>query len=58
MKNRKLMQALCASLGLAGLLVSSTAPAAPITKADNTNALGGASSWVGGVAPGATDIAT
>lgn len=32
--------------------------AAVITKADNTNALGDASSWIGGLAPGATDVAT
>jgi len=40
------------------LLAASALHAAPITKADNTNALGTAASWVGGVAPGASDIAT
>jgi len=48
---------LMASLIVASLVAVLNAPAAIITKADNTNALGGASSWVGSVAPGAGDIA-
>lgn len=47
-----------AGLALAGLFIGLSARSAPITKADNTNALGVAASWVGGVAPGASDIAT
>lgn len=47
---------------LAGALALAIIPtslrAAVITKADNTNALGEASSWIGGVAPTASDVAT
>ncbi|HEX5221331.1 MAG TPA: autotransporter-associated beta strand repeat-containing protein [Verrucomicrobiae bacterium] len=43
---------------LAICLMSVSLPAALVTKADNTNELGSASSWVGGVAPTSTDVAT
>lgn len=42
---------------LALALIPTSLRAAVITKADNTNALGEASSWIGGVAPGASDVA-
>lgn len=46
----------CAGVALA--LTCLPARAATITKADNTNALGQAASWVGGVAPGSGDVAS
>jgi hypothetical protein len=50
---------LLASIGLLVLILSCPrAGAAAITKADNTNALGTAASWVGGALPGAADVAT
>ena len=58
MNTRILRQYVLAGLALAFCTAFTTAFAAPIIKADNTNALGGASSWVGGVAPGASDVAT
>ena len=58
MKKSNLTSVWSVGLALAGLFMGLNAQATPITKADNTNALGTAASWVGGVAPGATDIAT
>lgn len=57
MKTRNSSSLLIASLAMAWFVVALNAGAATITKADNTNALGTAESWVGGVAPGASDIA-
>ncbi|MSU59004.1 MAG: hypothetical protein EXS35_12705 [Pedosphaera sp.] len=58
MKKHNLTSIWAASLALVGLLISLASQAAPITKADNTNALGTAASWVGGVAPTSADVAT
>ena len=46
------------SASLALLLMPALLPAASITKSDNTNALNLGTSWVGGTAPGAADVAT
>lgn len=56
MKTRNLMPILIGSFVLA-LLFNGLPLRAAITKADNTNALGTATTWLGGVAPTATDIA-
>ncbi len=57
MKTSALRYLYVAAAAVALNLITASLPAASITKADNTNALGGASSWVGGNAPGASDIA-
>jgi fibronectin-binding autotransporter adhesin len=46
-----------ATLLAAGLTLAATLPAAEITKTDDANALNLGTSWVGGVVPGAGDIA-
>lgn len=57
MKKPKLTSLLAGFVMLAFVFTIVRASAAPITKADNTNALGTAASWVGGTAPGASDVA-
>lgn len=58
MKNPMLRSLTLLVTALAGGLLPLATPAAVITKADNTNSLGAAVSWVGDVAPGDFDIAT
>lgn len=58
MKSQCSLVTLIAGLALSGLLGHPQAHAAFVTKANNTNALGEAASWVGGVAPTSADVAT
>lgn len=58
MKNPMLRFLTLLVAALAGVFLPLATPAAVISKADNTNSLGTAASWVGDVTPGASDIAT
>ncbi|MBC7782736.1 MAG: hypothetical protein H7144_02770, partial [Burkholderiales bacterium] len=48
---------LAAAVAAVPVVAASSALAAPISKADNLDALNLTTSWVGGVVPGATDVA-
>lgn len=57
MKTRSPSLLRISSFALTWFVTALAANAAVITKADNTNALGTAASWVGGTAPGTSDVA-